>query len=99
MGEAGFFALFFALGAVGVARFALAGFQAWLKSRAVSGSAVQPELIEDLRNEIHELIIQQDERYEELHSRLDFAERLLANPEGANHQFRDPLEAKEPTPV
>ena len=82
-----------------MAGFAFAGFKAWLKARAMPRSDIQPEMIEDLRTEIHELIIQQDERYEELHSRLDFAERLLANPECAHGQFRDRLDAKEPTPV
>ena len=35
--------------------------------------------IEDLRMEIRELVASQDERIEELHERLDFAERLLVS--------------------
>jgi hypothetical protein len=38
------------------------------------------DAVRDLRGELRDFILQQDERMEDLQSRLDFAERLLANP-------------------
>lgn len=80
MGEAGFFALFFGSAAVGVAVCFLRGWQAWLRSRHSPGDDSVLEAIQDLRGELQDFMLQQDDRMEDLQSRLDFAERLLANP-------------------
>ena len=80
MGEAGFFALFFGSAAVGVAAFGLRGWQAWLKSRNAPGHEEVLQAVQDLRTELRDFMLQQDDRMEDLQSRLDFAERLLASP-------------------
>ena len=97
MGEAGFFALFFGSAAVAVSVCFLKGWQMWLKSHHPPPDHRVLEAVEDLRREIHDFTLQQDERMEDLQSRLDFAERMLANPHPASPIL--PKADKEPTPV
>lgn len=84
---AGTFAMFLAAGAVGVACVVLAGFRLKLKARlelermrleSGAGAADSARAgVEALRQEMHEHLGQQAAQLDELHERLDFAERLL----------------------
>ncbi len=96
MGEAGFFALFFgSAAAVGAVCF-LRGWQAWLKSRHSPEDDNVLEAIQDLRGELQDFMLQQDDRMEDLQSRLDFAERLLANPRPASPAGAEAKRAETP---
>ena len=96
MGEAGFFALFFGSAAVGVAVCFLKGWQAWLKSRRLPGDDSAQEAVRDLRGELQDFMLQQDDRMEDLQSRLDFAERLLANPRPGSPAAAEAKRAETP---
>lgn len=75
----GTFALFLSAGAVGVACTILAGYRSRLKARLELERMRQQsgEGVTELRQEVHELLAQQASQLDELHERLDFAERLL----------------------
>ena len=96
MGEAGFFALFFGSAAVGAAFFFFKGWQLWLRSRHSPGDDRVLEGIQDLRGELQDFMLQQDDRMEDLQSRLDFAERLLANPRPASPAGAEAKRAETP---
>ena len=91
MGEAGYFALFLG-SAIACASFCgLRAWQGWLNSRNTHQDTNLVESIEELRRDIHDLVAQQDDRNEEIQSRIDFVERVLANPVNKPAAGSEPL--------
>ena len=76
----GRFALFLSSGAIGVGLIMLAGFRIKLKNRLelerMRGES--GESVDQLREEMHDIIDQQNAQITELQERVDFTERLLA---------------------
>ncbi len=79
----GSFALFLSSGAIGIGLIMLAGFRLKLKNRLElermrGESGESGESIDQLREEMHDIIDQQNTQIAELQERVDFAERVLA---------------------
>ena len=78
----GTMALFLSCGAVGVGLIILAGYRMRLKAQIekhrLGGSGSTSDL-DDLRDEIRDTLAQQATQIDEIHERLDFAERLLTH--------------------
>ncbi len=76
----GTLALFLSSGAIGVGLIMLAGFRIKLKNRLelerMRGES--GESVDQLRDEMHDILDQQNAQISELQERVDFAERLLA---------------------
>ena len=81
---AGAFALFISSGAVGVGMILLAGYRMKLKHRLEEARLKSASLegLDEFRQEVHELLAQQQAQLDEVHERLDFAERLLTQGRG-----------------
>ena len=75
----GAFALFFSTGAIGCTLVWLASYRMKLKADLEKArlDAGGSESIEQLREEMQQLLAEQGTQIDELHERLDFAERLL----------------------
>ncbi len=75
----GTFALFLSMGGVSLGLMVLAGFRMKLKQRLelqrLQGDS--PDEIEHLREELHDILEQQNAQIVDLQERLDFTERLL----------------------
>ncbi len=77
----GTMALFLSSGAVGVGVIILAGYRMKLKAEIEKrrlGRSNSTSDLDDLRDEMREALAHQATQIDELHERLDFAERLLA---------------------
>lgn len=75
----GTFALFFSTGAIGVGLIMLSGFRMKLKHRLelqrLQGGSQDD--VDQLREELHDVLEQQNAQITDLQERLDFTERLL----------------------
>ncbi len=92
----GTFAAFLSAGAVTMGWIVLAGYKAKLKAESEQRrlGAASGEAIEELRRETHDALREQQQQLDELHERLDFAERLLTRGQGAE---RPPKRESTPT--
>jgi hypothetical protein len=78
----GAFALFLSLGAVGVGVLRLWAYRMKLTAETEQKrlEAHSSNTIDDLRDEVQHALARQSAEIDELHQRLDFAERLLTRP-------------------
>ncbi len=90
----GTFALFLSSGAIGGGFIWLAAYRMKLKAGTERDRLRSPsdEAVDELRREMHDLLDQQAGQLDDLHERLDFAERLLSRGENVE------TKSKESTP-